>query len=115
MSTVNRPEDNNSDFDDNSDINDLPVDLPPCPPLHAATSAIVVDEQRDPKPLDVPLVTGPVCYHVLKKGDQNWIVVINQRLKKRFFLHHVPPARATDKKSNQDWKQERIEKLNHAT
>ena len=69
MFTVNRPEDN-SDFDDDLDINDLPVDLPPCPPLHAATSAIVVDEQPDPTPLDVPLVTGTVCYYVLKNGSE---------------------------------------------
>ena len=31
--------------------------------------------------------------------NQNWIVVINQRfLKKRFCIHHEPPARAADKK-----------------
>ena len=29
--------------------------------------------------------------------DQNCIVVINQRFKKRFSFHHVPPARATKK------------------
>ena len=46
----------------------------------------------------------PACYYFLLfffffSFNQNWIVVINQRLKKRFFIHHVPPARATDKKT----------------
>ena len=43
--------------------------------------------------------------------NQNWIVVINQRffiLKKRVFIHHMPPARAADKKSTQNEKHKKL-------